>query len=42
MVILGEPKKKEMGVDDEDLVKDMLAGLDDVLDQKHSSRKIKI
>lgn len=41
MVILGEPKKKEMGVDDEDLVKDMLAGLDDVLDQNTAHGRLK-
>lgn len=41
MVVLGDPKKKEMGVDDEDLVKDMLAGLDDVLDQNTAHGRLK-
>ncbi|HKM19002.1 MAG TPA: hypothetical protein VJY14_02965, partial [Aliarcobacter sp.] len=39
--ILGDAKKKEIGVDDEDLVKDMLAGLDDVLDQNTAHGRLK-
>ena len=41
LVILGDAKKKEIGVDDEDLVKDMLAGLDDVLDQNTAHGRLK-
>ncbi len=41
LVILGEGKKKDIGVDDEDLVKDMLAGLDDVLDQNTAHGRLK-
>ncbi|RBQ31351.1 flagellar basal-body MS-ring/collar protein FliF [Aliarcobacter vitoriensis] len=41
MVILGEGKKQEIFVDDEDLVKDMLAGLDDELDQNTAQGRLK-
>ena len=41
LVILGDAKKKEIGADDEDLVKDMLAGLDDVLDQNTAHGRLK-
>lgn len=41
LVILGEGKKEELTVDDEDLVKDMLAGLDDELDQNTAQGRLK-
>ena len=41
LVILGDAKKKEIGVDDENFVKDMLAGLDDVLDQNTAHGRLK-
>ncbi|QKF59964.1 flagellar basal-body MS-ring/collar protein FliF [Aliarcobacter lanthieri] len=41
MVILGEGKKQEILVDDEDLVKDMLAGLDDEFDQNTAQGRLK-
>ncbi|MDX4048920.1 flagellar basal-body MS-ring/collar protein FliF [Aliarcobacter skirrowii] len=41
LVILGEGKKEELSIDDEDLVKDMLAGLDDELDQNTAQGRLK-
>lgn len=41
LVILGEGKKEELTIDDEDLVKDMLAGLDDELDQNTAQGRLK-
>lgn len=41
MVILGEGKKKEIEEDNEDLVKDMLAGLDEEFDQNTAHGRLK-
>lgn len=41
LVILGDGKKDELTVDDADLVKDMLAGLEDELDQNTAQGRLK-
>ncbi|OCL82929.1 flagellar basal-body MS-ring/collar protein FliF [Arcobacter porcinus] len=41
LVILGEGKKEELTVDDDDLVKDMLAGLENELDQNTAQGRLK-